>query len=565
MNRRIIGFLLLIGVFLASCQQKTTEYEPVSRMKSHPNEKPTAMPKDGEVAEAPQKLLPPPPPPPPALEESVEEEIDIAFDDIGLGVDKDVDFSQEDYSKIVENAFMNPKDEPLSTFSIDVDNASYSNVRRMLNYGTMPNPNAVRIEEMVNYFTYDYPQPQGEHPFSINTEVNECPWNADHQLLHVGLQGYKVDFEQAPANNLVFLLDVSGSMNSPGKLPLVKESMEMILEELREEDRVAIVVYAGAAGLVLPSTSASDKGRIMAAIDELSAGGSTAGGAGIQLAYKVAKENFKKNGNNRVILCTDGDFNVGVSSESGLEELIEDKRKEGVFLTVLGFGTGNYQDAKMETLSNKGNGNYGYIDNLNEAKKMLVNEMGGTFLTIAKDVKVQIEFNPEYVESYRLVGYENRMLNHQDFDDDTKDAGELGAGHSVTALYEIVPKGMMESKGRNLRYQERLSKSVGDELAYVKFRYKKPDGQTSILLEQTIENANTPIEKASENFRFSAAVAAWGLLLRNSEFKGNANYETVHGLARNAMGDDAFGYRREFLDLVKLSSELADDVIEASK
>jgi Ca-activated chloride channel family protein len=574
MKNRLWIFLAFIGMMTASCHQYSTrdmeniqkeeareEQMAIPRTASPP---PLPSPKKDMKNTAAEKVADPRtgmpiPPPPPVIEEISDEEED------GI-IDIDIE-DREDYNKITENPYLNPKDEPLSTFSIDVDNASYSNVRRILTYGSMPNPNAVRIEEMINYFTYDYAQPTNQHPFSINTEVNECPWNKEHKLLHVGLQGYKVDFGQAPANNLVFLLDVSGSMSNPNKLPLVKESMEMILQELREEDRVAIVVYAGAAGVVLPSTSASEKGKIMEAIDNLSSGGSTAGGEGINLAYKIAKENFKKKGNNRIILCTDGDFNVGVSSQSGLEDLIEKKRNEGTFLTVLGFGMGNYQDSKLETLSNKGNGNYGYIDNIREAKKMLVDEMGGTFLTIAKDVKIQVEFNPEYVDSYRLIGYENRKMANRDFDDDTKDAGELGAGHSVTALYEIVPKGKgKDSAATSLRYQERSTKGIaGEELAYIKFRYKKPDGTKSILMEETITNANGKLSDATTNYRFSAAVAGWGMLLRNSEHKGNATYEMVYDLGNQAKGTDGFGYRKEFLSLVKTSEVLSKGVEEARK
>lgn len=579
MNKRLWLFLALLGVMATSCHQYSSrDMDHVPRNNSK-TETENISTEEDMIVVAPSTVPPPPPPPPPVIEEVPEEIMDeMSFEppmpapkgkkmpSLEKEHKRQDDFSGEDYNKITENNFLNPKNEPLSTFSIDVDNAAYSNVRRMLNYGNMPNPDAVRIEEMLNYFTYDYPEPDNNDPFSINTEINECPWNKEHQLLHIGLQGYKVDFGQAPANNLVFLLDVSGSMDDPNKLPLVKESMEMILGELREEDRVAIVVYAGAAGMVLPSTSASQKGKIMQAIDNLSAGGSTAGGEGIKLAYKIAKENFRKKGNNRIILCTDGDFNVGTASQAGLQTLVEQKRKEGTFLTVLGFGMGNYQDSKLETLANKGNGNYGYIDNINEAKKMLVNEMGGTFLTIAKDVKIQIEFNPEYVDSYRLIGYENRKMANRDFDDDTKDAGELGAGHSVTALYEIVPKGVGKGNSNSLRYQERVVKNTGnEEMAYVKFRYKKPNGTKSILLEQTIRNASGNLASASENYRFSAAVAAWGMLLRNSEHKGNATYEMVYELGKNARGADGFGYRKEFLELVKSSERISKGMLEARK
>ncbi len=581
MNRNIL-LCLILGVFLSSCHSYSTrdkskdfgiksdtsleEEKIIAPRTEQAPAKP--MPKTKAIV---KKELPPPPPPLVMIEEvmdigAIESEEDIE-EEIEPGIITGNFTDQEEYATITENEFLNPKNEALSTFSIDVDNASYSNVRRMLSYGSMPDANSVRIEEMINYFTYDYEQPKGKDPFSITTEINECPWNKKNKLLHIGLQGYKVDFSQAPANNLVFLLDVSGSMNDADKLSLVKESMEMILGELREEDRVAIVVYAGAAGLVLPSTSAKEKGKIMAAIDKLSAGGSTAGGAGIQLAYKTAKENFIRKGNNRIILCTDGDFNVGVSSKSGLQDLIEEKRNEGVFLTVLGFGMGNYKDNRLETLADKGNGNYGYIDNLNEAKKMLVDEMGGTFLTIAKDAKIQVEFNPEFVESYRLIGYENRKLANRDFDDDTKDAGELGAGHSVTALYEIVPKGKNSSKDENnLRYQYRITKNTGgEEFAYVKFRYKKPDGDKSILMDHTILNSNNNLSNASENYKFSAAVAGWGLLLRNSKFKENATYKMVYDLADKSKGEDPFGYRTEFLSLIKKSENLSGGIIEAHR
>ncbi len=353
-------------------------------------------------------------------------------------------FNTEEYDGIVENRFLKVTDNPLSTFSIDVDAASYSNVRRFLNDGALPPAGAVRIEEMINYFHYDYPQPRGEDPFSINTEIADCPWSQDNRLVLIGLQGKRIPTENLPPSNIVFLIDVSGSMNEPNKLPLVQQSMKMLTEQLREQDRVAIVVYAGNAGLVLPATSGANKQAISNAIDRLEAGGSTAGGAGIKLAYEIAKNNYLPKGNNRVILCTDGDFNVGASSDDEMERLIEQERKSGVFLTVLGYGMGNYKDSKMQKLADKGNGNHAYIDNLNEAKKVLVSEFGGTLFTIAKDVKLQIEFNPEKVQAYRLIGYENRLLNKEDFNNDQKDAGELGSGHTVTALYEVIPVGVKE-------------------------------------------------------------------------------------------------------------------------
>ncbi|MCB9174526.1 MAG: von Willebrand factor type A domain-containing protein [Flavobacteriales bacterium] len=466
-------------------------------------------------------------------------------------------FNTEAYSPITENDFKNALMNPLSTFSIDVDAASYSNMRRFINSGQNPPADAVRIEEMINYFTYDYPQPKGEHPFSITTEVSDCPWNKNNKLVHIGLQGKNIDMSELPASNLVFLLDVSGSMSSPNKLPLLKKSFNLLIDNLREDDRVAIVVYAGAAGLVLPSTSGADKNKILEALNNLNAGGSTAGGAGIKLAYKVAQDNFIKGGNNRIILATDGDFNIGASSDGEMTRLIEEKRKTGVYLTCLGFGMGNYKDSKMETLADKGNGNYAYIDNILEAKKVLVTEMGGTLFTIAKDVKLQLEFNPNKVESYKLIGYENRLLNSEDFNDDTKDAGELGAGHTVTALYEIVLKGNGSAPAIDpLRYQnltELIPKNNSDELLTVKFRYKKPEEETSKLIVNHLMDKSVSLSKSSDNFRFSAAVAEFGMLLRNSKHKANANFKQVIELAKASKGKDENGYRAEFIRLVEMS------------
>ena len=474
------------------------------------------------------------------------------------------DFEREGYDNITENKFLKVADNPLSTFSIDVDAASYSNIRRFLNNGQLPPAGAVRIEEMVNYFTYEYPQPENNEPFSINTEIAEAPWNKNHKLVLIGLQGKKISTENLPASNLVFLIDVSGSMSSQNKLPLVKASMKMLVDQLREEDKVAIVVYAGAAGLVLPPTTGENKSEIKEAIDKLESGGSTAGGAGIKLAYKTAKEYFVKGGNNRVILCTDGDFNVGESSDDAMERMIEAERKSGVFLTVLGYGMGNYQDAKMQKLADKGNGNHAYIDGITEAKKVLVNEFGGTLFTIAKDVKLQIEFNPAKVQGYRLIGYENRMLAKEDFNDDKKDAGELGSGHTVTALYEVIPVGVNSSFLKNvdsLKYQqntERLSKSSNtDEILTVKFRYKAPDGDVSKLIVHPVNDKQIPIARTSDNFRFAASVAQFGMLLRNSEFKSNASYNDVISLARKAKGYDEEGYRSEFIRLVESAQMLA--------
>ncbi len=474
------------------------------------------------------------------------------------------DFNREGYDKITENKFLKATDNPLSTFSIDVDAASYSNVRRFLNQGQLPPAGAVRIEEMVNYFKYEYPQPSNNDPFSINTEISDAPWNRDHKLVLIGLQGKKIPTENLPASNLVFLIDVSGSMSGPERIGLVKASMKMLVDQLREQDKVAMVVYAGAAGLVLPPTSGADKSKIKDAIDNLEAGGSTAGGAGIKLAYKTAKEYFVKNGNNRVILCTDGDFNVGESSDDAMERMIEEERKSGVFLTVLGYGMGNYQDAKMQKLADKGNGNHAYIDGITEAKKVLVNEFGGTLFTIAKDVKLQIEFNPAKVQGYRLIGYENRMLAKEDFNNDKKDAGELGSGHTVTALYEIIPVGVESDFLQNvdsLKYQKNvvpLSKSSHtDEIMTVKFRYKAPDGDVSKLIEHPVKDKEISVAKTSDNFRFATSVAEFGMLLRNSEFKSNASFDNVLTLARKAKGNDEEGYRSEFIRLVESAQLLA--------
>ncbi|MBS1932611.1 MAG: von Willebrand factor type A domain-containing protein [Bacteroidetes bacterium] len=466
-------------------------------------------------------------------------------------------FNTEEYDNIVENRFLTVMNNPLSTFSIDVDGASYSNVRRFLQMGQMPPPGAVRIEEFINYFHYDYPQPQNDDPFSINTEISSCPWNTKHRLVTIGLQGKKIPVENLQESNLVFLIDVSGSMLEPDKLPLVQSSMKLLVDQLREKDKVAIVVYAGNAGLVLPSTPGSEKQKIKDAIDALEAGGSTAGGAGIELAYKIAKQNFVNDGNNRVILCTDGDFNVGPSSASDLEQLIEEKRKTGVFLTVLGYGKGNYSDSRMQKLANIGNGNHSYIDNYNEARKVLVSEFGGTLFTIAKDVKLQVEFNPSRVQSYRLIGYENRLLNKEDFNNDLKDAGDLGSGHTVTALYEIIPVGVkndFEEKVDSLKYQrptKLTSNASSPEIMTIKFRYKKPDADVSKLIEHPVIDENIDINKTSLNFRFAAAVAEFGMLLRNSEFKQQSTYDNAWRLAKGGLGKDKEGFRNEFLKLLQ--------------
>lgn len=478
-----------------------------------------------------------------------------------VGAEQQPAWNTESYSPIQENGFRAVTDEPLSTFSIDVDRASYTNVRRFINGGQLPPVDAVRIEEMINYFDYEYDAPVGDDPVNIFTEVSQAPWNPEHRLLHIGIKAREMDKEELPPSNLVFLIDVSGSMNSANKLPLLKSAMKMLVQELREEDHVAIVVYAGAAGLVLESTPGNKKAEINSAIERLSAGGSTAGGAGIKLAYEVARQGFRKNGNNRVILATDGDFNVGASSDAEMQRLIEEKRQEGVFLTVLGFGMGNYKDSKMEILADKGNGNYAYIDNITEARKTLVSEFGGTLFAVAKDVKIQVEFNPANVAEYRLIGYENRRLNNEDFNDDTKDAGEMGVGHVVTVLYEIVPAGKSAGKVDPLKYQAQREPASGSvftgELATFKLRYKEPDGAASKLMSKVINKDSKAIQQASNNLQWSAAVAGFGMLLRNSEHKGAATYASLIELAEGATGTDKEGYRRECIQLMRSAELLA--------
>ncbi|WP_423998958.1 YfbK domain-containing protein [Maribacter sp. IgM3_T14_3] len=462
----------------------------------------------------------------------------------------------ENYAQITENQFQNVGINPLSTFSIDVDKAAYSNIRRFINNGKEVPVDAVKIEEMINYFDYDYPQPTNEHPFSVNTEVAQTPWNVDTKLVRIGLQGKEYLNEELPASNLTFLIDVSGSMSSDNKLPLLKSAFKLLVNQLREKDRVSIVVYAGAAGVVLEPTSGNNKEKIMSALNNLEAGGSTAGGEGIQLAYKLAEKHFKRNGNNRVILATDGDFNVGLSSDKDMEDLIVEKRESGVFLSVLGFGMGNYMDSKLETLADKGNGNHGYIDTMQEAQKLFGKEFGGTLFTIAKDVKLQVEFNPAKVKSYRLIGYENRLLADEDFIDDTKDAGELGSGHKVTALYEIVEVGVTSEyvkETHDLKYTKVLSgDKFSNELFTIKFRYKKPDGNKSIELVH-VQNSNT--QEMSKDFLFSAAVALFGQQLRKSAFINKTSFNDVIVLAEKGRGEDENGYRAEFIRLVKSMNE----------
>lgn len=473
----------------------------------------------------------------------------------------------ESYGKFIENKYQNPVDNPLSTFSVDVDNASYSNLRRFINQGQMPPKDAVRIEEMINYFKYQLPKPVGDEPVAIATELAAAPWNTNHRLLRIGLKAREIPADKLPESNLVFLIDVSGSMSDANKLPLVKQSMKMLVEQLRAKDKVAIVVYAGQAGLVLPATAGDEKEKINAAIDNLNAGGSTAGGAGIMLAYKVAAENFKKGGNNRIVLATDGDFNVGASSDQSMEELITEKRKSGVDLSIMGFGMGNYKDSKMETLADKGNGNYAYIDNITEAHKALVSEFGGTMFTVAKDVKLQLEFNPAKVQAYRLIGYENRMLAKEDFNNDKKDAGDMGSGHTVTALYEIIPAGIKDDYAGNvddLKYQKLDKKapaaSATDEMLTIKFRYKQPQGAESKMQQVAVMDKPKDFDKQTADYRFAAAVAEVGMLLRDSEYKNNATYDQAIKIAKAAKGDDEEGYRSEFVRLVESAKSMAKSV-----
>jgi Ca-activated chloride channel family protein len=473
------------------------------------------------------------------------------------------EFNTEQYAAIVENPFRRAAEEGLSTFSIDVDTASYTNARRFLVAGELPPAAAIRTEEFINYFSYEYPDASGEHPFSVTTELATCPWAPRHQIARIGIQGKKIDVRERKPTNLVFLIDVSGSMNGPDKLPLLKSAMKLLTAQLGPKDRVAITVYAGAAGLVLPSTSGDRHGEILSALDRLEAGGSTAGAAGIELAYRTAQQHLIEGGVNRVILATDGDFNVGVSDDGSLVAMIEEKRRTGVFLTVLGFGTGNLKDSKMEQLANKGNGNYAYIDTLAEAKKVLVEQVAGTLETIAKDVKIQVEFNPGAVEAWRLIGYENRVLAHQDFNDDKKDAGEIGAGTSVTALYEIVPKGQPLPEGvapavDASRYQpERgVAASGGSELLFLKLRYKQPDSDVSTLLQQPLVAADVPFGAASNDLRFAAAVAGFALKLRGSASVAQFQLDEVLAIAAQSRGEDRGGRRAEFLSLVAKANEL---------
>ncbi|MDP6636537.1 MAG: VWA domain-containing protein [Phycisphaerae bacterium] len=475
----------------------------------------------------------------------------------------EIHHNTETYDRIVDNSFRLVTDHPLSTFSTDVDTASYANIRRFLTHNQLPPPGAVRIEEMINYFTYAYDQPtsRSPHPFAVHAQAASCPWEPKHRLVRIALKGRELDPTKRPNSNLVFLLDVSGSMGSPNKLPLVKAAMKMLVEQLGEGDRVAIAVYAGASGLVLDSTSCDRKEAIISALDKLQSGGSTNGGAGIELAYNVAVSNFIKGGTNRVILATDGDFNIGTTNNSELIRLIEKKASSGVFLSVLGFGMGNYKDSRMEKLADKGNGNYAYIDSESEARKVLVREMCGTLVTIAKDVKIQVEFNPAQVVAYRLIGYENRMLNKEDFNDDKKDAGDIGAGHTVTALYQIVPAGVKVNVPSvdKLKYSSSTTSTAADssgEMMTVKLRYKKPDGDKSTRMDIVVRDDGKSIDKTSKDFRFASSVASFGMLLRKSQYKGGYTLDAVAELAESAIGDDPEGYRKEFVKLVNTARKL---------
>ena len=476
------------------------------------------------------------------------------------------EFNTAAYDHIVENPFLDAKSNPLSTFSIDVDTASYSNIRRFINEGSLPPKDVVRVEEMINYFSYDYAQPTDEKPFAVHVDLASCPWEPSHRLVRIGLKGREIATDKRGASNLVFLLDVSGSMEPTERLPLVKQAMRLLVEKLTENDRVAIVVYAGASGVALPSTNGAHKEQILQALENLQAGGSTNGAEGIQLAYRIATDNFIKGGVNRVILATDGDFNVGVTNQGDLIRLIEEKAKTGVFLSVLGVGTDNLKDSTMQKLADKGNGNYAYLDSLDEARKVLVQQMNGTLVTIAKDVKIQVEFNPARVASYRLIGYEKRMLRKEDFNNDKVDAGEIGAGHTVTALYEVVPVGVSGNPAASvppvdtLKYSanERSTneRSTSSEMLTVKLRYKKPDGDKSDLVECAVTDDSGDFAKASPDFKFAAAVAEFGMILRDSEHKGNGTFGAVLEWANEGKGADANGYRAGFIELVRKAHTL---------
>jgi Ca-activated chloride channel family protein len=537
----VVGFAFLAAC-LPGCAEKGAEMETVSAPAGTTTHAPRAAPAPAPAASA---------APAPAAE---------VLDGVSATDRAALPENAEQYDQIADNAFVRVAQEPLSTFSIDVDTASYANVRRFLEHRMKPPKDAVRIEEMLNYFTYNDPPPTGDDPFSVNLEIARCPWNPDHRLARIGLLGRPVANDQRPPSNLVFLIDVSGSMQQPNKLPLLKASLQKMVEQLGENDRVAIVVYAGASGMVLPSTSCLRKPEILSALEQLQGGGSTNGGAGIQLAYDIATANFINKATNRVILATDGDFNVGFTNQGDLIRLIEAKARSGVFLSVLGFGMGNLKDSTLEKLADKGNGHYAYIDTIQEAHKVLVEEMGATLVTIAKDVKIQVEFNPARVGAYRLIGYENRRLANRDFNDDTKDAGEIGAGHHVTALYELVPSGL-ESKLANvdpLKFQNAIVQNAASpESLDVKLRYKRPTEDQSRLIERGVVDRGLDYSQASEDFKFAAAVAGFGMLLRDSPSRGNLTYAGVMELGEASKGSDRSGYRSEFIELVRKAEALS--------
>lgn len=547
--------LLLLGMNACNNRSGTAYRDSAPLIREVPEEEIILEESEAEFMDlaAPQSVPPPPPPPPPS--EPVVNEI-FRVNEKKESFSEHGGMNTEDYSQLPENEFQEVFNHPLSTFSVDVDRASYANVRRFLNQGQWPSPGSVRLEEMINYFDYNDTPPQNGTPFSVHTEIVECPWNIQHKLLRIGLKGREIPATQIPASNLVFLLDVSGSMNDYNKLPLLKIAFTLLTQQLRPEDRVAIVVYAGASGLVLPSTPGDQKLTILDALERLQAGGSTAGSAGIKLAYQTAREHFIPGGNNRIILATDGDFNVGASSDAALVKMIEKERQDGIFLSVLGFGTGNYKDNKMEQLADQGNGNYAYIDNVQEAQKILVKEFSSTLFTIAKDVKLQLEFNPAHVKAYRLLGYENRLLKDEDFNDDTKDAGEIGAGHTVTALYELIPADLPSPTAAidELEFQEnRIKPTARDNPNWLslKLRYKHPNSDDSQLLRLYAQNQDITFDKASENTRFAVAVAGFGLLLRHSRYSNDLTFDKVVEMAERAKGDDPEGYRSEFISLVK--------------
>jgi len=521
-----------------------------------------------DVSKSREEVYPLPPSPSPSVRESKESGRAFMVVPSAVAIPNDLPkpevtpIDRENYAHFDDNPIKRVKDNPVSTLSIDVDTGAYANVRRVLNSGRLPQHDAVRVEEMINYFTYDYPLPEAlDPPFRVTTEVAPTPWNKKTNLLHIGIKGYNIPKDKLPPANLVFLADVSGSMNSPDKLGLLKSALKLLTKQLSEKDKVSIVVYAGASGVVLEPTAGNETATINAALDRLSAGGSTNGGEGIQLAYAMAQKAFIKGGINRILLATDGDFNVGTVNFEALKNLVEEKRKSGISLTTLGFGTGNYNDYLMEQLADAGNGNYAYIDSINEARKVLVDEISSTFNTIAKDVKIQIEFNPAIVAEYRLIGYENRLLKREDFNNDKVDAGEIGAGHSVTALYEIALVGSGGERLEKLRYNENQSKTQAqhkNELAFVRLRYKAPNGNTSKLLENRVlqQQIIKKLNQTSQRFRFSAAVAAFGQQLRGGKYLQRFSYSHIISLARGARGEDPFGYRAEFLNLVKLAESL---------